>query len=294
MKESINVTEKEIQKRRDSAKCSRMSFGYEQMQMTMLDIQIETCDVQYKKIANDLLLEICVLRRLQGNGHFTRLIHYGTYEGRNFFVMQILGANLSDVRRSCPERKLTMSTAMRLGSQCLDAVEALHDTSFLHRGIKLINFALGPTPSDQRNVYLLDFSMVRRFKIPPDNKVRPARRYAVYRGALTYASPNNLMHRDAGRCDDLCSWFYCLAEMAGGDLPWERTGYDIGQRLRSNESYKTSSISLSKMIKLEKLAKQKLDSRQELLKNFPTELATLYDEIFSLQYDDQPDYKLYK
>lgn len=89
--------------------------------------------------------------------------------------MQLVGCNLSDLRKSCPEMKFTESTAIRISLQCLEAIVSMHNADILHRDIKPSNFAIGRTVKDYRNLFILDFGMVRRFRLK-NGKVRPARK----------------------------------------------------------------------------------------------------------------------
>lgn len=100
-----------------------------------------------------------------------------------FLVMTLVGRNLSDLRRSCPQSRFTLSTSLRLGYQCLEAIEVMHSVGLLHRDIKPSNYALGLNDTDRRNVYLLDFGLVRRFKLK-DGKKRNPRPVAGFRGII--------------------------------------------------------------------------------------------------------------
>lgn len=43
-----------------------------------------------------------------------------------FVVMQLVGRSLSDLRRSAKEQRFSANTTIRLGIQCLEAIETLH------------------------------------------------------------------------------------------------------------------------------------------------------------------------
>lgn len=53
-----------------------------------------------------------------------------------YVVMELLGSNLGDLRRSRPDCRFGDSTTVRVGIQCLEGIEALHRISFIHRDIK--------------------------------------------------------------------------------------------------------------------------------------------------------------
>jgi tau tubulin kinase len=71
-----------------------------------------------------------------GRDHVCRFIGCGRNEFYNYVVMSLQGKNLAELRRSQPKGCFTLSTALRLGSQILKGIEAIHDVGFLHRDIK--------------------------------------------------------------------------------------------------------------------------------------------------------------
>lgn len=128
-----------------------------------------------------LHLEASVLRRLQGYSHILKYYDEGHLDSLNFLVMQLAGASLSDLRRSCPENRFTTSTTVLLALQALRAIENVHVAGMLHRDIKPGNFALGKGDTNKRTLYILDFGLVRRYRLKND-KVRPKRSSVGFRG----------------------------------------------------------------------------------------------------------------
>ena len=107
-----------------------------------------------------------------------------------------------------------------IGAQLLTALEQLHREGFVHRDVKPANFVLSPpgaSPTEGSWV-LIDFGLARKYV--EEGQVLPERPDASFRGSTTYASVPNLEQRDQGRRDDLWSWFYILAELVEGGLPW--------------------------------------------------------------------------
>lgn len=126
-------------------------------------------------------MEGVVLKRLLGYDHILRFVDEGKHGEFAYIVMQLAGHNLADLRKHCPQQRFTNSTAIRIAVQCLDAIETLHVAGFLHRDVKPANFAMGFTEQDKRTVYILDFGLVRRFRLK-NGKVRPQRKSAGFRG----------------------------------------------------------------------------------------------------------------
>lgn len=158
-------------------------------------------------------------RKLQQ--HACRLYDYGETATYRYMVMQLLGRSLSELRKSATKACLSASTTVRVGIQCLEAIETLHKIGFLHRDVKPGNFAMGLDDADKRTVFLLDFGLCRQY-IAPDGQLRPARKSAGFRGTVRYASINTHMRKELGRHDDLWSLFYMIIELRTGELPWTK------------------------------------------------------------------------
>lgn len=130
-----------------------------------------------------LELEIGVLKRLQNSIHVTKYIDEGKIGPFRYVIMQLVGKNLSDLRYCNPQFRFTASTSTRIAVQCLEAIEDVHKIGMLHRDIKPANYAIGRTKADARNIFILDFGMVRRY-LRPDGSLRPSRPIAGFRGKI--------------------------------------------------------------------------------------------------------------
>jgi len=60
----------------------------------------------------------------------------GRHNDYNYMVMELLGENISELRRRQPNEQFSMLTTLKLGMQMLVAIEAVHDLGYLHRDIK--------------------------------------------------------------------------------------------------------------------------------------------------------------
>ncbi|TKR72958.1 hypothetical protein L596_020336 [Steinernema carpocapsae] len=168
-----------------------------------------------------LKLEVQILRRLEGRKHVPQLFHAARKATYSYLVMTLLGDNLEKLFRLC-RREFSISTQMRLGIQLLFALKQLHEVGFVHRDVKPSNLALGRGgENDGRIVFLLDFGLAREFIFWAERKVqmRRERSRVLFRGTVRYCSPNTHLRKEQGRCDDLWSLLYVLAEMRGS-LPW--------------------------------------------------------------------------
>ncbi|CAD6190134.1 unnamed protein product [Caenorhabditis auriculariae] len=166
-----------------------------------------------------MVLEARVLGELQGVAHFPKIYYIGHYGDCNYIVMQMLGRNLTDIRKALPAKRFTVHSTIRVGIQMVTALKSLHDNGYLHRDMKPTNMCAG-IDSHRRQIYLVDFGMVRNFKAD-DGSTRQPRAYAGFRGTQRYASINVHDRFDQGPVDDLWSLYYSLIELAEGNLPWK-------------------------------------------------------------------------
>jgi len=213
-----------------------------------------------------LRLEIAVLKKLQSTPHVCRFITCGRHNDFNFMIMELLGENLSDLRRRQVDGKFSMGTTLKLGIQMIQSLEAVHDLGYIHRDIKPSNFAIGLGPSKRSTTYLIDFGLARRF-IMASGEVRPARESTGFRGTARYASINSHLSKDLGRRDDLWSIFYVLVEFAEGQLPWKKLK-DKDQIGDMKMKYNTP----------------------DLVKDLPPQFSQFMKHLKSLKYEDRPNY----
>mmetsp|Transcript_15663 Transcript_15663/g.21843 ORF Transcript_15663/g.21843 Transcript_15663/m.21843 type:complete len:694 (+) Transcript_15663:182-2263(+) len=230
------------------------------------DVAIKLERVDTKKQV--LKLEVAVLKKLQDCPYVCRFITCGRFSDYNYMVMELLGENLSELRRRQQDGKFSLATTLKLAIQMLKATEAVHQLGYLHRDIKPSNFAIG-LGTKKRNVFIIDFGLARRFLTPgSQNDIRPARETTGFRGTARYASINSHLSRDLGRRDDLWSLFYVLIEFAKGSLPW--------RKLKDKDEIGEMKIQYNNL---------------ELLKDLPSEFLSFMQHLQGLQYGDKPDYQ---
>eukprot|EP00003_Mantamonas_plastica_P018508 TRINITY_DN3027_c0_g2_i5.p1 TRINITY_DN3027_c0_g2~~TRINITY_DN3027_c0_g2_i5.p1 ORF type:complete len:384 (-),score=55.80 TRINITY_DN3027_c0_g2_i5:22-1173(-) len=214
-----------------------------------------------------LKCEVAVLKKLQDCRRVAGYISCGRNSECNYLVMDLLGDNLSDIRKSQPEQRFSLATSIRLGTQMLRAIEAMHKCGYVHRDIKPSNFCVGKSKK-RKQVFILDFGLSRRI-IEPDGEHRPERQNVGFRGTARYASIHSHHGKDLGRRDDLLSLFYVIIEFLVGALPWRklREKDEIGEK---KEQY----------------------SGADLVEGLPSEMLGFYDHVNSLEFDEEPNYAL--
>ncbi|KAL3316678.1 Tau-tubulin kinase 2 [Cichlidogyrus casuarinus] len=214
-----------------------------------------------------LKMEVTVLRSLQSRKNVCKFYGCGRDTGNkfNYMIMSLQGRNLADLRRSLG--KFSVSTVLKISLQILYSIKCIHEAGFLHRDVKPSNFAIGPTASTCKTIYMLDYGLARQFII--DKVVRPQRVTAGFRGTVRYASLNAHLNKELGRHDDLWSMFYMLVEFVNGSLPWRciKSKQEVGE------------------------IKQQWRP-EELAESLPQEFLSFINHLKELVYEEPPDYRL--
>lgn len=182
-------------------------------------VAIKVEQVDEKKQA--LRAEVAILRKLQGCPFVCQFISCGRQDDINFLVMELLGENLSDLRKRQPRCVFSLQTVCRLAIEMVGAVQALHELGVLHRDVKPSNFVLGRRPEVSRRLFVIDFGLSRKF-VGVEGEIKPPRANAGFRGTARYASVNSHACRELAPRDDLWSILYILVEFATGTLPWRQ------------------------------------------------------------------------
>ena len=168
-----------------------------------------------------LKMEVAVLKKLQMCPYACKYVHCGHFDDHNYLVMELLGENLSELRRKMRGGRFSLPTTVRLGVQMIRAVQAIHELGYLHRDIKPSNFAMGLQPGRKEQCVMIDFGLTRKYRLP-NGQIRPARDIAGFRGTARYASINSHLSKELSRRDDLWSVLYLLIEFLTGQLPWRK------------------------------------------------------------------------
>ncbi|KAK5975592.1 Protein kinase domain-containing protein, partial [Trichostrongylus colubriformis] len=167
-----------------------------------------------------------------------------------------------------PKQCFSLSTAIRLGVQILNAIREIHSIGFLHRDIKPSNFAMGRSTATMRKVFMLDFGLARQY-LNAKGEIRSPRSAAGFRGTVRYAAVSAHKNKEMGRQDDLWSLFYMIAEFLQGQLPW--------RKIKDKDE-------VGRM-------KEDVDLNM-LLEDCPGELHQFAAHLRLLSYPDLPDYEL--
>ncbi|KAI1713904.1 protein kinase domain-containing protein [Ditylenchus destructor] len=214
-----------------------------------------------------MVLEQRVLLVLSNTSHSPEFLGCGNFGEFMYIAMELLGENLTDIRKKLPQDHFSVSTTLRVALQCFDALKAVHEAGFLHRDVKPTNICIGFGPEECRKIFLIDFGMVRRFR-QPDGKLRRPRSYVGFRGTTRFASISVHKRKDQSPSDDMWSLLYSLIELGEGSLPWRRIGEhaDVLQQKENNPI-------------------------ESLCKLLPKDLKLLSDHLATLAFGQVPNYR---
>uniref|UniRef100_A0A915PY01 non-specific serine/threonine protein kinase n=1 Tax=Setaria digitata TaxID=48799 RepID=A0A915PY01_9BILA len=169
-----------------------------------------------------LVIEQQVLLALRKKSNIPTIYASGkTDKNYPYIVMQILGKNLTTLRKERKEPKFTSSTAFRIGEQVTHALQYLHEAGYIHRDVKPSNCCIG-VPPDTDIIYLVDFGMCRKV-IDSNGKWHMPKLKSIFKGTLRYASLNAIKTHQCGPSDDMMGWIYSIIEMALSKLPWAKS-----------------------------------------------------------------------
>lgn len=159
--------------------------------------------------------EIEYLKKLNGQSEYIpQILEYGRFSGISYFVMTLLGKNLSDLKRKRMNRKFTLSTVLRCMKQMVIGLRDIHNVGLIHRDIKPANFSIGRI--NKKKIYIFDFGLASEFNTGPEKAT------VGFRGTNTYASIRVHQYKDPGRVDDLWSLLYCILRLLGMKFPWDK------------------------------------------------------------------------
>ena len=220
-----------------------------------------------------LKMEVEILGKIQESPYSTKLIDYGHTQEYNYLVMELLGANLSALKKRSRYDKFSLSTTLKLGILMIEAIQAIHEAGYVHRDIKPANFLLR-TPekrtSGKAMLTIIDFGLAKEL-LNSDGSLKLKREKVGFRGTARYSSYHAHFKRDLGRRDDMWSLLYILIEFYTGTLPWSG--------IKEKEKIADS--------------KKELDSLQ-LVRGLPPQFADFLKHIQKLGFYDAPDYDYLK
>jgi serine/threonine protein kinase len=210
--------------------------------------------------------EYSVMKQVQGSLYFPRVYTCGTIGSCRYIAMELLGPSLHRIRAHLPNGRFSLSCSLRVAMEMVCILREFHSRGFVHRDVKPSNFLT--RPNSPTPLCLIDFGLSKRFINSVTGEYVEAES-SCFVGTCRYASVNSHRRLELGPRDDMVSWLFSIVELIRGELPW----HSIAER---------DSV----------LGVKQAMSAEELCRDVPHELVSIYESLLALQCRDMPDYDM--
>lgn len=171
-------------------------------------VKAEVCDASER---GRLREEVRALARLGGHPHVVTILDAGEEEDRPYLVTEFMvGESIAMRLERSSDRRLTISTALRVAREVTEALTHVHRNGILHRDLKPANVWMG----NDGSVKLGDFGLAMFLDRP---RVTTA---GSIPGTPEYMSPEQALGRPLGPTSDLYALGAMLYEILTGRPPF--------------------------------------------------------------------------
>ena len=153
--------------------------------------------------------EVLVARAVT-SPHLVRVFDLGEDAGRPFLTMELVPGGALRERMTQP---LPLEDVIRIGTEVLEGLAALHAAGIVHRDVKPGNVLLGPAGEAR----IVDFGLARSL----DRDETRLTETETALGTADYMAPEQALGRDVDARSDLYAFGVLLFEMLTGTLPWK-------------------------------------------------------------------------
>ncbi|PYH46470.1 double-time [Aspergillus saccharolyticus JOP 1030-1] len=218
---------------------------------------------------NTLEHENLIYTAIRGTGIPKVYLYHPRIDDYRLLAVELLGPTLEDLFNYC-SREFSLKTVLMLADQLLVRMQHIHTAGYIHQDIKPENLLMGRGRKGS-TLYINDFGLARR-------KVMASRNVRFWRGKMeksvvgtfVYASrAAHLRHCQTYR-DDMECVGYTLVEFLKGKLPWDHLDHSKHRPIGE--------------------AKQKI-TVEKLCEGLPDEFQRYFHHIYSLRYNEMPDYE---
>ncbi|KAH7720824.1 P34 protein [Aphelenchoides avenae] len=229
-------------------------------------VKLELANDEMYALRQEVLI-LSELQKLRRYRHFPVIRDKARHDSINFCVFSPWGPCLVELRRTRPNKKLSVGCGIGVAIQCLEALEDVHSIGYALRDVCPANYAIGADKKDERHVLLTDLGHAWKFK-DDNGKLKKARENEQ---ADSYAPRNAFHSAELSRRDDIEMWFYMSVELVKGFLPWgnSQDAKDIFDRQNT--------------------ARAGLDLHA-LLGGLPKEFVEILRLVDAAKYEDTPEY----
>jgi casein kinase 1 len=159
----------------------------------------------------------------QGLKGFAKLVLSGITENKiQYVIMQKYGPSLKLMLRKTKAKRFHIKSAIQIGLQMIDRLQAFHNMGYLHLDIKPDNILIGSAARERlesSTIVLIDYGISKKWKDEHDEHI-PENRMVPFSGNVLFASKNAFMQIEQSRRDDLISLCYFLAFLLNAELTW--------------------------------------------------------------------------
>jgi len=180
----------------------------------------------------------------------------------------------------------TEKTVLQIGIQLLDSFRMIHEAGYTYNDLKLDNVLIGDDkdlPNAKHSLYkcrLIDFGLAKKY-LQEDGSHIPLKKEKLFQGNLIFASVNTFNMITHSRRDDLISLCYFMLYLVDGDLAFLKRDDEENEELQGWKQEEFSRIQhLKNTLTPEKICDSEEGQR----------LLPFVKEVFSLQFEDKPDY----
>ncbi|OMJ85239.1 hypothetical protein SteCoe_13475 [Stentor coeruleus] len=203
-----------------------------------------------------------IMEQLPRCEYFPQVLWFGSINNKLALAMDLMGQTLESYLSN---KEFLLYYPYHYSSKILTSLHLLHKAGYIHKDIKPTNICLHL--NSPLSICLIDFGISELY-LEPDTKTHKLRRINEFEGNLAFCSENVACGISPSRRDDLESLCYLTIYMIKKNLPWLKAG---GNKLES--------------------LRIRLNSRNKLIKNVPSEIKNILDYCKSLTYEQKPDYK---
>lgn len=214
--------------------------------------------------------EFKVYRKLIGVTGIPIVYAYWIKDDTRYVAMQRLGQSFE----KCLKRITQWDVMNWITPKALAVLEAIHNRGFIHRDIKPENLLTGPGGLAERELFLVDFGLCKKFRMETHGHI-PYRAGKRLTGTIRYCSVHVMCGEEQSRRDDLESLGYVLIYLLKQALPWmQAAGKDKAEQ---NENIKTMKLKTSP---------------EDLCQGLPAAFVQYFRHVRSLAFDQTPNYSL--
>jgi serine/threonine protein kinase len=233
-----------------------------------LAVKIESKSIK----APQLVIESEIYDLTDGERGFPKKRFFLEDETSSYLGMDMLGPSIENVFQN-QRGYFTVREAFRFGAQAIDLIRTLHNKGFVARDIKTENFLFARDFPEDKQVFMIDFGLVKRYIDPVTKSHIPMRIRNALTGTVRYSSLNAHRGMEQGRRDDLESLGYVMLYLLRGSLPWQ------GLRVTGNENKYAVIFEAKKKVEL-----------SFICRGLPEEILKFLHYTRELEYEEKPDY----